>query len=152
MEFDATFLIAIISFIVFVFIMNKIFYAPILRIMQERQKFIEENFTSSKINKSEILKKTKYHDDELEKNRDEARSYISEKSKIFKQESSNKVLSYKNTLYENINKEKDLLKQSAIDAKEVLKDNLVDIAKDISYRILGEDINKDSINKSQIDE
>ena len=44
MEFDATFLIAAISFIVFVFIMNKIFYAPILNIMKARQDFVEENF------------------------------------------------------------------------------------------------------------
>ena len=41
MEFDATFLFAVISFLVFIFIMNKVFYAPILRIMQERQKFVE---------------------------------------------------------------------------------------------------------------
>ena len=41
MEFDATFLIAVISFIVFVVIMNKIFYAPILKIMQENPNIVE---------------------------------------------------------------------------------------------------------------
>ena len=45
MEFDATFLIAVISFIVFVLLMNKIFYAPVLKIMQARQSFVEKNYS-----------------------------------------------------------------------------------------------------------
>ena len=44
------------------------------------------------------------------------------------------------------------LKNSAIDAKETLKDSIVDIAKDISDKLLGDDINSELINKSQIKE
>ena len=57
MEFDATFLIVVISFLVFIFIMNKIFYAPILNIMQERQKLVENNFTSAKNTSEETDKR-----------------------------------------------------------------------------------------------
>ena len=46
MEFNATFLATIISFIVFVFLMNKILYAPILNIMEERKNFINDNQTN----------------------------------------------------------------------------------------------------------
>ena len=43
MEFDATFIVSIISFIVFVLIMNKILYQPILNIIEKRRLYFEEN-------------------------------------------------------------------------------------------------------------
>ena len=43
MEFNATFLATIISFLVFVFLMNKILYEPMGRIVAERKTFIDEN-------------------------------------------------------------------------------------------------------------
>ena len=152
MEFDATFLIAVISFIVFVVIMNKIFYAPILKIMQARQKFVEDNYNTAKELDRETQKQTEYHNSELEKSRDEARQKIAEASQQFKQERSHEISEYKSELYGNIAREKENLKNSAIEAKEILKDNVVDIAKEISHKVLGFDIDAESINKSQIKE
>ena len=74
MEFDATFLISIISFIVFVFIMNKIFYAPILEIMQRRENYVKDNFEQAKQIEQETIKQTEFHNQELEKSRDIARN------------------------------------------------------------------------------
>ncbi len=152
MEFDATFLIVVISFLVFIFIMNKIFYAPILNIMQERQKLVENNFTSAKNTTEETNKKIKYRNDELEKSRDSARQKVAQESQKLKQERSHIISEYKNELFENISKQKENLKNSAIEAKETLKDSIVDIAKDISDKLLGDDINSELINKSQIKE
>ena len=50
MEFNATFLIATISFIVFVIIMNFIFYKPIEKIVNERENFVDDNYTEAKKN------------------------------------------------------------------------------------------------------
>lgn len=152
MEFDATFLIAVISFIVFVFIMNRIFYSPMLKIMQERQNFVEENYNIAKDVNLETKKQTEFRENELEKSRNEARQKVSEASQQFKKERSCIISKYKEELYENIAQEKENLKNSAINAKEVLKENIVDIAKNISLKILGSDVNADSINKSQIKE
>ena len=152
MEFDATFLIAVISFIVFVIIMNKIFYAPILKIMQERQKVVEDNFNAAKLLDEETEKQTQFHNSELEKSRDEARQQIAEASQRFKQEKSEEISEYKSELYGNIAAEKENLKNSALAAKETLKDNVVEIAKEISHKVLGFDIDAESINKSQIKE
>ncbi len=152
MEFDATFIIAVISFIVFVFIMNKIFYAPIIKIMQERQNVVEKNFNSAKSLNIETEKQTEYRDNELEKSRDVARQRIADASQKFKQELSKEISEYKTELFENIAKEKENLRNSALEAKELLKDNVVDIAKEISHKVLGWDINAESINKSQLEE
>lgn len=152
MEFDATFIIAVISFIVFVFIMNKIFYAPIIKIMQERQNVVEKNFNSAKSLNIETEKQTEYRDNELEKSRDVARQRVADASQKFKQELSKEISEYKTELFENIAKEKENLRNSALEAKELLKDNVVDIAKEISHKVLGWDINAESINKSQLEE
>ena len=152
MEFDATFIIATISFIVFVLIMNKIFYAPILRIMQERQNLVEENYNSAKATKLETQKEIDYRNSELEKSREEARNVISENIQALKTQRSKKIDEYKDELYGNVAKERDNLKQSAIEAKETLKDNVVDIAKEISEKILGSSVSTSTIDKSQIKE
>ena len=152
MEFDATFIIAVISFIVFVFVMNKIFYAPVLRIMQERQNFVDDNYTKAKQTADEVSAQTQIHTSQLEHTRDEARGKVASESKRIKQESAKAVSEYKTELYKNVSQEKDNLRNSAIEAKEVLKDNVVDIAKNISNIILGAEVNSETINKSQINE
>ena len=50
MEFNATFLATIISFIVFVFLMNRILYAPVLNIMSERKAYINGNYKAAEEN------------------------------------------------------------------------------------------------------
>lgn len=47
-EFNATFLIAMLSFVVFIMIMNAIFYSPILNIMKKREEYINSNYTQAK--------------------------------------------------------------------------------------------------------
>ena len=152
MEFDATFLIAVISFILFVLIMNKVFYAPILKIMQSRQTFVEQNYNSAKQTREDTQKQDEYRNTELEKSRDEARKIISEQSQKLKSKRSKKIAEYKETVFNTISQERDGLKNSVIETKEVLKDNVVDIAKNISKKILGEYISTNSINKTQIKE
>ena len=152
MEFDATFLISVISFVVFVFIMNKIFYAPILKIMQERQHFVDENFNSARATKEETLTQIKLHDNELEKTREEARNTIASESKRVKQENAKLIAEFRRELTNDISKEKESLRNSAYEAKETLKEDAVNIAKSISGLILGDDITSETINKEQIKE
>ena len=78
MEFNATFLATIISFIIFVFLMNKILYAPILNIMAERKSFIESNYKSAQKNdeKSNALLQEK--EEKLIEAKDDARNKYNE--------------------------------------------------------------------------
>ena len=43
-EFNATFIVSMISFVVFIFIMNMIFYKPILTIIRKRENYIKDNY------------------------------------------------------------------------------------------------------------
>lgn len=48
LEFNATFFIAMLSFVAFIFIMNAIFYEPVLNIIRKRDEYISSNFDSAK--------------------------------------------------------------------------------------------------------
>ncbi len=48
MEFNATFILCAVSFVLFTAIMNKIFYKPIENIIYERKKFINDNLSDAK--------------------------------------------------------------------------------------------------------
>ena len=132
--------------------MNKIFYAPILNIMQERQHLVDENFNSARATKNETLNQIKLHDTELEKTRNIARNTVASESKRIKQENAKAIAEFRSELMDNISKEKTNLRNSAIEAKETLKDEAVDIAKIISGIILGNEIQSETINKEQIKE
>ena len=51
LEFNATFLVSMISFIVFIIIMNAIFYKPILGVIEERENFINDHYNDAKNSK-----------------------------------------------------------------------------------------------------
>ena len=53
MEFNATFLITIISFITFTILMNAILYRPLERIVDERKELIEKNYSDGESAKLE---------------------------------------------------------------------------------------------------
>lgn len=152
MQFNFTFVIALTSFLCFIVIMNKIFYAPLLKIKKERETFVEDNYKTAEQSQKEIDEKISYKETELEKSRDQARTLIKTETKKLRDERDEKIAEYKTELYAEINAEQENLKQSAIEAKEVLKDKVVDIAKDVSQLLLGDDVEEENINKSMIEE
>lgn len=150
MEFDATFLIAAISFILFVFIMNKIFYAPVFKIMQLRNQTIEDNFSNAEIIKKEIKKQEEYHSSSLEAVRTEARGMLDSAIQRMNSEKSKIISDYKSELVKSADLEKESLINSAYEAEEVLKDSTAEIAKNISGILLGSEIDCGKIDKQNI--
>ena len=47
MEFNATFLVSFVSFIVFVVLMNQILYRPLDKIVRERKQFVDGNYNDA---------------------------------------------------------------------------------------------------------
>ena len=84
MEFNATFLATIISFIVFVLLMNKILYAPILNIMEQRKSFIDGNYTVAKNNEVKIEKLVQKKEEKLLEAKNEAKEIFNESVDEFK--------------------------------------------------------------------
>ena len=150
MEFDATFLVAVISFTVFVKVMEAIFYTPILRIMRERNQIVEDNFNKAKNIADEVQNKENYHNNELELKREESRKTLDKEITRLNGEKQDIISKYRVDVLTNVMKERDNLKKTALEAQELLKESVIDISKNISNILLGEIVNHETINKSNI--
>ena len=80
MEFNATFVISAISFILFTVIMNKIFYKPVGNIINERQKFIDDTIETAKKSDSEADNILKNRDEKLSNSLKNSKKIISDKT------------------------------------------------------------------------
>ena len=86
MEFNGTFLASIVSFIVFVFLMNKVLYAPMGKIVKERQSFIDSNLQSADANHKRADELSLERDNKLSGAKNEAREKYVESVNGFKNE------------------------------------------------------------------
>lgn len=79
MEFNATFFVSAISFILFTIIMNLIFYKPISKVIYERQKLIGDALTDAQNSKEKAQELLTNRDYRLNKSAMESRKLIADK-------------------------------------------------------------------------
>jgi len=137
MEFNATFLATIISFIIFVFLMNKILYAPILNIMQERKNYIDENYKTANENKE----KTEVIISEIEERKNvaknDARTKYDEILDNFKEQKNQLLSQAQQAMKEELEKNNAELTNTSNETKENLKGSMINLANDIVEKIIG---------------
>lgn len=137
MEFNATFLATIISFIVFVFLMNKILYAPILNIMEERKNFVDGNYNSASENDAKSEELINQKEEKISEAKEEARNrYISKLDK-YKAEKSEIISGAQNSVKDEIEQAKSDLRGLSDEVKNGLKGSMTDLANDIVEKVVG---------------
>ena len=152
MEFNGTFFATIITFLVFVFLMNKILYAPILNIMEERKEFIDANYKSAEENDSKTSELEAEKDEKLTSAREEAKGKYLEAVGEFKSEGADVVASAQDAAREDIEASKFELENVSNEVKNSLKGSMVNLATDIVEKVIGsrtelQDIDEDIVNK-----
>lgn len=137
MEFNATFIVAAISFIVFTIIMNAIFYKPLQKIVSEREKFIDETNKEAKLHreKSEAILRDKEH--KIEKTKNDAKKIIVDKADEVKAKKAALASEAQQKAVQVIGTAKDELQKSQNEAQVVLSGEAKNLALDISSKILG---------------
>lgn len=76
LEFNATFFIAMLSFVVFIFIMNAVFYKPVLSIIKKRDDYILSNLDSAEKNNELVKNNTDEYNSKLENAKEQGRKNI----------------------------------------------------------------------------
>ena len=137
MEFNATFLATIVSFIVFVLLMNKILYAPILNIMEQRKSFIDANYTDAKNNEAKIEKLVQKKEEKLLEAKNEAKEIFNESVDEFKAQKDKIIEEAQITAQEEIEQSKIDLENVSNETKEALKGSMTDLANDIVEKVIG---------------
>lgn len=138
MEFNATFLVSAISFIVFVFIMNTVLYRPVIRIMEERQAFLDKNEKDTEDANRQAEEFATKKEAELAKARAEAKSIVDNGTEKFKTENKAALDKYsseqkqltedkKSELYNEMTSAKETLKQSSDDISRMITDKILEV-------------------------
>lgn len=137
MEFNATFIVSAISFVIFSIIMNVIFYKPLQKIVEKREQFIDETTKEAKMHakKSEaiLLDKTK----KVENTKFEAKKNISQKTDEVQKQKAAMAAQAQQKASDEIQKAKDALETSKVEAQSTLEQASQKLAQDISAKILG---------------
>ena len=151
MEFNATFFVTAISFILFTFIMNKIFYAPLTKVIDERENFINKTVAEAKDSTSQA--------ENLLKNKEETLSATVEKSRKIVTSAAEKASSDGEVLTDeakrqarlkiedgkiNVTKEKEA-------AQNELKSKVKDLAEIIASKVLQSETRIENVDNELID-
>ena len=148
--FNATFIVAGISFVIFTIIMNAIFYAPLEKIVNERQKFIEDTNEEAKLNREKSSSILKDRDEKISTTKQKAKKILSDSSDASKKVKVDMTRDARNKAIIEINVAKDSLNKEKSDAQNVLADNVVNLAQNISSKLLGENISTGDTDREMI--
>ena len=143
MEFNATFFVAVISFLVFTFVMSKIFYAPLERIVAERKRIVSKDYEDTKnfeMMSDELLKN---RENRLSRADEEAGKLLSDKLNEADAKSKNDVELAGQKSVETIAENSNRLKQEKESAEQSLKGDVVGLAELISSKVLGFEVKID---------
>ena len=150
-EFNATFLIAMISFVVFIIIMNAILYKPIISLIAQRQNYIDDNNSAAQNSKKQA--QSILDDREQQINNTFAKSKEIVSSRVLKENETAKNLTDKAKAesLNSINAGKAILQKEELETSNALKTNVKELAEKISSKILGENITIDNVDYNYID-
>ena len=138
MEFNATFIVSMVSFILFTILMNKILYRPITQIVEEREKLINDNLQDAEISKTkaeEIYagKEKRLNDVALENKR-----LMSEKLAEVNTQAKNQTTEAKKNSIDSINTAKSEIAQKTATLEDEMNARVDEFANGITAKILGD--------------
>lgn len=136
-EFNGTFLATIVTFILFVILMNKILYAPILNIMEERKTFIDGNYKAAEENNQKALALASEKEEKLSSARESARSEYIDTVDEYKSQRADIVVNAQNSAKEELDNSRVELENISNDVKHVLKGSMTNLANDIVEKVIG---------------
>ena len=152
LEFNATLSVCIISFVIFLLMINAILYEPLSQVVQQRMRYINSNYKDAEEAKENLKKIVDWREERLQKSKEVAKEVYTKLIKEFKLK--------KDTLieYEHNISQKDMagvrVKLENIDreAKIRLKEQVGGLASAIATKYLGyetqiENVNEEIVNK-----
>jgi F-type H+-transporting ATPase subunit b len=151
LEFNATFFVAMFSFIIFMLVMNSILYKPLKRISAQREKLISDNYSDAKLTceKSDDLKAQ--HELSIEKASKLAKENFNKKVSAYKSQKESLIESAKNLAKKDLEISQAELEGDKKEAKLLLKSQLVELSNLVASKVLGyqsdiKDIDEQTVN------
>src|SRR5574344_102760 len=152
MEINATILVSAISFLVFIFIMNKILYKPVLDIMEKRQNYIDSNKSDAdeQNKKAEALLKDK--DEKLSATQRKSRDIVASKADALKEEKAKVLTDTKDTVNQYFNEQKENLSNQKNEVSANMQSDVADLANHLTSKLMGDGVSFEPLSKDEVDE
>lgn len=150
LEFNATFIVSMVSFIIFIMIMNTIFYKPIFKVINERQNFIDEHNNDAKNSREQAKDLLIQKENRLNRALSESKKIVSDKVLATNCEAKAITEKAKAETAEKIQTAKENIKVQELNTSGALKNNIKDLAEIISSKILGENVIIENIDNDEI--
>ena len=144
-EFNATFLVAMLSFVVFIMIMNAIFYRPILKKKKKRDEYINSNYDEAKELSEQAEKLNIKKAETIQQTQNECRTEIKNVVENAQGLASKNVQDARTEVKNEIQLKKDSLVRESEALEGVLKSSVVtDLASSITSKFMSKDL---AVNK-----
>lgn len=140
MQIDGTFIFVVISFVIFLFIINAILYRPFSRAIEERDEFFDKNSKTQQESKEKAQALLDEKENLLKKTRSEAGEFVKKASEDAKNQGEIEISKIKRETSKKIEENKNTLQNEAQSAKQEIKSEISNIVKQITSKILNEDI------------
>lgn len=150
MEFNATFLVSAISFIIFTLIMNKIFYKPLEHVMDERQKFINDAKSDAQYSSDKADAILRDKEERLNKSASDSKNIVAEKINDANLTSKKLTTDAKQKSQDEISSAKSNLQTEAQHLTGELRTRVKDLAEVISSKVLGMDTHIENIDNELV--
>lgn len=137
MEFNATFLVAAISFIAFTLIMEKIFYRPVSDIIAKRKAFLDKNSLSVLDNNTVAKKLREDKDNEILASKTEAKNTIMSEVEKANGEKVEKEQYLKSEIVAGIEHKKEVLNEEKNVTSVEMKASLDELSNSILSKLTG---------------
>lgn len=152
MEFNATFLATIISFIIFVYLMRTVLYEPIQKIIDERVSYFETNSKIASDNKNKAAKLSNEKELRIADTRNIAKKNYVEAINLVTEQKKELINTAQNNIKEDLKVNSEQLLRLSDEMKSVLKLRISNLANDIVEKITGQksvdnNYNDDIVNK-----
>lgn len=152
MEINATILVSAISFIVFIFIMNKILYKPVLEIMEKRQNYIDANKNEADEHHKKAQQLLVDKDARVAEAQRTSRDIVASKADAIKEEKSKVLKDTKDSVTSYFSEQKQNLAHQKDEAAANMKYDVADLANRLTTKLMGEGIAFEPVGEQEVEE
>lgn len=150
LEFDGTFLFALISFIIFVALMNLILYRPITKVIEERGKLLNDNKDIVEKSQKKAQEAKEFHENEILNAKVEASNILSDTKNSLKMVMESAIKTRKEEINKKLFENNEILLNEKNEAQNILKDEIEQYVKMAVLKILEEENIDIKIDKERL--
>ena len=150
LEFNATFFVAMFSFIIFMLMMNSILYKPLSRIVEQRENIIRGNYSDAELTNEKIEDIVTQHKANIEETKALAKEQFNQKLNNYKAQKDEILESAKLLAKKDLAIAQTELAGEEKSAKIVLKSRVLSLANLITSKLLGEDTKITEVSEEEL--